>query len=129
MNSIRLQRGTDIINTLTPKGADKLLAGMKEIAPDLSNLVLEHVFGDIYAREGLDIKTKQIITLTSLATIGFAKPQLYYHIKAALRLGLSKEDIISIFIHLSAYAGFPATLNAVATAREVFEEIEKPTRE
>jgi 4-carboxymuconolactone decarboxylase len=50
----------------------------------MANYVLEYIFGDLYTREGLDLKLKQMITITSLAVLGNAKPQLAYHINAAL---------------------------------------------
>jgi 4-carboxymuconolactone decarboxylase len=88
----------------------------------MANYVLEYIFGDLYSREGLDIKTKQIVTIASLAALGNAKPQLAYHINAALNLGLSRKDIVDVLIHVSGYAGFPAALNGITTAKEVFKE-------
>jgi 4-carboxymuconolactone decarboxylase len=55
-----------------------------------------------------------------LATLGNAKPQLSYHINAALNIGITEQEIIDIMTHISGYAGFPAALNGVATAKEVF---------
>lgn len=121
MNSNRLERGIKKIQELSPNSHEKILNNLGNIAPDLAHYVLEFVFGDLYTRSGLDLKTKQMITITSLATLGNAKPQLVYHIRAALNLGITQQEIIDIMTHIAGYAGFPAALNGVATAKEVFE--------
>ena len=125
MNSERFERGVKKINELVENGDQGVLKGLGKVAPDLANYVIEFIFGDLYSRQGLDLKTKQILTITILATLGNAKPQLAYHIKAALKIGISKDEIISIMTHVAGYAGFPAALNGVATAKEVFIEAEK----
>ena len=128
MTSERLERGKLKMNQLM-EGADKAtLKGLGKTAPDLANYVVEFVFGDIYSREGLDLKTKQMLTITMLATLGNAKPQLAYHIKCGLNIGITREEIIHIMTHLSVYAGFPAALNGVATAKEVFAELDNPSK-
>lgn len=122
MSSDRLERGKKMINELM-EGADQgVLKGLGKTAPDLANYVLEFIFGDLYSRSGLDLKTKQMLTVTILATLGNAKPQLAYHINCALNLGIPRDDIINIMTHIAGYAGFPAALNGVSTAKEVFAE-------
>ena len=122
MNSTKLERGKQRINELVEGGDQAVLKGLGKVAPDLANYVLEFIFGELYSRDGFDMKTKQILTVTTLATLGNAKPQLAYHINGALNLGITREDIINIMTHISGYAGFPAALNGVSTAKEVFAE-------
>lgn len=125
MKSERFERGSAKINELM-EGADQgVLKGLGKTAPDLANYVLEFIFGDLYSRPGLDLKTKQMLTITILATLGNAKPQLAYHIKCGLNVGITRQEIIDILTHVAGYAGFPAALNGVATAKEVFTEIDK----
>lgn len=122
MSSERLERGRSKINELM-EGADQgVLKGLGKTAPDLANYVLEFIFGDLYSRDGLELKTKQMLTITILATLGNAKPQLAYHINCALNLGITREEIINIMTHIAGYAGFPAAINGVNTAKEVFAE-------
>src|SRR5438552_981162 len=117
MNSERLEKGRMKINELM-EGADQgVLKGLGKTAPDLANYVLEFIFGDLYSRDGLDLKTKQMLTITILATLGNAKPQLAYHINCGLNIGMTRENIINILTHVAGYAGFPAALNGVATAK------------
>jgi 4-carboxymuconolactone decarboxylase len=66
-----------------------------------------------------------LLTITILATLGNAKPQLAYHINCGLNIGISREEIIDIMTHISGYAGFPSALNGVSTAKEVFAERDK----
>ncbi len=116
----RLERGSTEINKLCPGGDQAVLKGLGKTAPDLANYVLEFIFGDLYHRDGLELKTKQMLTVTILATLGNAKPQLAYHINCALNIGISRSEIIDIMTHIAGYAGFPAALNGVNTAKEVF---------
>lgn len=121
----RLARGAKKINELMPGADQNILKGLGKTAPDLANYVLEFVFGDLYSRSGLDLKTKQILTITTLATLANAKPQLAYHIKCGLNIGITRVEIIDIMTHIAGYAGFPAALNGVATAKEVFAELDQ----
>lgn len=122
MSSERLERGKKKINELKEGHDQELLDILGKTAPDLARYVLEFVYGDLYSRDGLDKKTRQMLTIIILATLGTAKLQLHFHINAGLNLGISRETIIDMFTHLAGYAGFPAALNAVATAKEVFAE-------
>ena len=125
MSIERRERGSKKMNELMPNADQRLLDSLGKTAPDLAGYVLDFVFGDLYSRPGLDLKTKQILTITVLATLGNAKPQLAYHIRCALNIGITKQEIIDIITHISGYAGFPAALNGIATAKEVFSEEEK----
>lgn len=122
MSSERFERGKKVINQLIEDGDKRVLKGLGEVAPDLSQYILEFIFGDLYSRSGLDLKTKQILTVTMLATLGTAKPQLAYHINCALNIGIPRQTIVDIMTHLAGYAGFPAAINGTTTAKEVFAE-------
>ncbi|OGT41712.1 MAG: 4-carboxymuconolactone decarboxylase [Gammaproteobacteria bacterium RIFCSPHIGHO2_12_FULL_37_34] len=122
MNSERLERGSKKINELMKDADQGVLKGLGKTAPDLANYVLEFIFGDLYSRPGLELKTKQMLTITILATLGNAKPQLAYHINCGLNIGITRQEIVDILTHVSGYAGFPAALNGIATAKEVFAD-------
>ena len=94
----------------------------KDIAPDLARYAIEFAFGDVYSRPGLDLKSREIATVSALAALGNAQPQLKVHIHGALNVGCTREEIIEVLIHLSVYAGFPAALNGIFAAKEVFKE-------
>jgi 4-carboxymuconolactone decarboxylase len=122
----RFERGVENINKLVKDGDKRVLKGVGDVAPDLAQYVLEFIFGDLYNRDGLDLKTKQIVTITALAVLGNARPQLEYHIKCGLNLGLTRQEIIDVITHISGYAGFPAALNGITAAKEVFASIDQP---
>lgn len=126
MNSTnRFERGSAKINELMESGDQKVLKGLGKVAPDLANYVLEFIFGDLYSRPGLELKTKQMLTITSLATLANAQPQLAYHINCALNIGVTRQEVVDIMTHIAGYAGFPAALNGCNTAKEVFAERDK----
>lgn len=129
MSSERRERGSKKMNELMPNADQRLLDSLGKTAPDLAGYVLDFVFGDLYNRPGLDLKTKQILTITILATLGNAKPQLAYHIRCGLNIGITQQEIIDIMTHISGYAGFPAALNGISTAKEVFLEEEKNAKQ
>ncbi|ACL17749.1 carboxymuconolactone decarboxylase family protein [Methanosphaerula palustris] len=95
---------------------------MKKICPDLARYIVEYSFGEIYAREILDNRTKEQAVVAALTAMGTAAPQLKVHIHAALHVGCTPEEIREVIIQMNGYAGFPATLNAVGTLMEVLKE-------
>jgi len=92
------------------------------ICPDLARYLIEYSFGEIYAREVLDNKTKEKAVVAALTAMGTATPQLKVHIHAALHVGCTPEEIREVIIQMCGYAGFPATLNAMGTLMEVLKE-------
>ena len=87
-----------------------------------ADMLIEFPFGDIYSRQQLDIRSREIATISALTVLGYATPQLSSHIHAGLNVGLSKEEILEIIIQMSVYAGFPAAINALSAAKGVFDE-------
>ena len=95
---------------------------LNNVCPDLARYLIEYSFGEIYAREILDNKTKEQAVIAALTAMGTAAPQLKVHIHAALHVGCTPEEIREIIIQMCGYAGFPATLNAMGTLMEVLKE-------
>lgn len=116
----RLERGKRLLNAIDGKAGEAVVASLEEIAPDFANYLLEYPFGDIYARPGLDLASREKVTIAALAAMGNAAPQLKVHIGAALNVGVKPEEIVEIMMQLSVYAGFPAALNGLKTTKEVF---------
>ena len=96
------------------------MAALADIAPDFARYLLEFPFGDIYSRPGLDLRSREIATIAALAAMGNAAPQLKVHIEAGLNVGLSRDEIVEILMQMAVYAGFPAALNGLFAAKEVF---------
>jgi len=104
------------------KGGEHVIASLEGIAPDLGKYILEFAFGDIYCRDGLSLREREMITIASLLTAGGCEAQLEVHINGSLNVGISPEKVIETFIQCIPYTGFPKVLNAVNVAKKVFSE-------
>jgi len=122
MNKDRYIRGLEKLKEIDGEAGERVIQSLKDIAPDLARYVIEFPFGDVYNRPGLDLKSREIATVAALTALGNAAPQLKVHIHGALNVGCSREEIVEIIIQMAVYAGFPAALNGIFAAREVFRE-------
>jgi 4-carboxymuconolactone decarboxylase len=83
--------------------------------------ITRYAWGGAWSRPGLDRRTRSVITLTALVSLR-AENEIGMHVRAALRNGLTPEEIAEVFIHTAVYAGVPASNSAFAIARKVLEE-------
>ena len=88
----------------------------------IDRYLVEFPFGDIYSRPGLDLRAREIATIAALTAMGNAVPQLKVHIQAGLNVGLGHQEIVEIIMQMAVYACFPAALNGLFAAKEVFGE-------
>ena len=122
MDNERRQRGWAKLKQVNEEAGRQVLESLKEIAPDFANYLLEFPFGDIYSRPALDLKSREIAVVAALTAMGNATPQLKAHINGALNVGCTREEVIEVIMQMSVYAGFPAALNGLFAAKEVFAE-------
>lgn len=122
MHSGRYERGWEKLREIDREQGQRVIEALKDIAPDLARYVIEFPFGDIYSRPGLDLKSREIATVAALTAMGTAAPQLKVHIHGALNVGCTRQEVIEVIIQMAVYAGFPAALNGIFAAKEVFEE-------
>lgn len=126
MQSDKFQQGMAKLAELTIPTADSPTGHMevgdsfKEVAPDLTRLVVEFAFGDIYSRAGLDNKQKVLTTISALVAQG--TPQIGMHVVTGLNVGLTADEIVGCIMHLIPYVGFPRALTALKVAQDVFAE-------
>ena len=118
----RHKRGWAKLKQMQGEVGERALQRIETISPDLARYAVEFVFGDIHSRPGLDLKSREIAAVAALAALGNASPQLRAHIHGALNVGCSQQEVIEIMIQMAAYAGFPAALNGILAAKEVFTE-------
>lgn len=116
----RLERGRRALAEIDGEAGERVIDALADIAPDFATYVLEFSFGDIYSRPGLDLRAREIATIAALTALGNATPQLKVHIEAGLNVGLTREEITEVMIHMAVYAGFPAALNGLFACKEVF---------
>ncbi len=124
MENTRFTQGMEQLKAIDGKGGENVIKSLEDIAPDLGKFIVEFAFGDIYTREGLTAKEREMITLSSLLTAGGCEPQLEVHINGALNVGISPKKVIETFLQCIPYTGFPKVLNAVFAAKKVFAERE-----
>ena len=118
----RYRRGWETLAKINGQGGQRIMKLLEEICPDMARYIIEFPYGDIYSRPGLDLKTRELVTIASLTTLGFPKSQLKAHVNNALNAGCTKEEIVEVILQMAVYAGFPAALTGLFTAQEVFEE-------
>lgn len=127
----RLAKGLKVLGSINGESGKHIMSKLKDISPDMARFVIEFPYGDIYSRPGLDLKTRELITIASLVTLGFAEHELKAHVGNALNAGCTQEEITETIMQMSVYAGFPAALNGLFIAGEVFQkkEIKKTVRQ
>ncbi len=93
------------------------------VGPEVERMLNEFCFGDVWSRDGLDKRTRRIVTLVTIATQ--SRPTyLKTHIRNALQQGLERREIMEVFVHMIAYAGFPTGLSALDVCKELFAELD-----
>ena len=120
--SDRYQQGWRMLKKIDGEAGEKVIESLQDIAPDLARYVIEFPFGDIYARPGLDLKSREIATIAALNALGNAQPQLKVHIHAALNVGCTAEEIVEVVMQMAVYVGFPSALNGMAVVKQVLAE-------
>ena len=120
----RYARGLAKLQEIDGQAGETVLDSLADIAPDFARYLIEFPFGDIYSRPGLDLKSREIAVVAALTALGNAAPQLKVHIQGALNVGVRRSEVVETIMQMAVYAGFPAALNGLAAAREVFAQAE-----
>ena len=92
MESERFNRGWEKLKEIDGEAGKKVIESLKEISPDLGRFIIEYSFGDIYSRDGLDLKSKEIVVVAALTALGNARPQLKVHLNGALNTESSVDE-------------------------------------
>jgi 4-carboxymuconolactone decarboxylase len=121
-NESRYQRGWQKLREIDGHAGERVVDSLADIAPDFARYLIEFPFGDIYSRPQLDLKAREIGVVAALTALGNAAPQLKVHIHGALNVGWTRAEVVEIIMQMAVYAGFPAALNGLFAAREVFAE-------
>lgn len=122
MSGDRHAQGMRTLHTLHSDAGRQMLERVREVSPDMARLIVECGYGDVWSRPGLSLRDRELVTITALTTAGNALPQLRVHMQAALAVGCTRQEIVEAVIHTTLYAGFPAAMNALLAAGEVFAE-------
>jgi len=109
-------------------GEDRPVPSGAESASDTFDLINGVLFGHIYQRDVVDTKTRSLCTIAALTVLDRDR-QIGDHIKGALKLGATKEQIVEIITQLLFYGGYPCTVNALSAAGKAFNEYDKDVGE
>lgn len=114
-------KGLALLTTLHGgQAGGAIVDGLKGVCPDYAAATIQFVFGEVFSREGLDLKSRELAIIATLVTLGSAMPQLRAHIEAALNVGATKTEIIEVIFQTAVYAGFACVTNAMFVAKETF---------
>lgn len=118
-----LERGRHIVAQINP-GLEEALAGKYDaLFPDFAETLVEFAYGRLYARDGLDLKTRQIATVAALTALGGQTgPQLRVNLEHALAAGATRRELLEVILQMSVYGGMPAAINGMNVAMQLFED-------
>jgi 4-carboxymuconolactone decarboxylase len=100
---------------------DRATAAATSFTEDFQEFITKYAWGSVWTRDGLDRRTRSAITLALLTALGH-REELGMHVRAALRNGLTADEIGEVLLHTAVYAGVPAANSAFARAQEVLRE-------
>ena len=124
MNEPTYDRGMEVRReVLGDEHVDRAIERTTELTADFQDLITRYAWGEIWARPGLDRRTRSCITLTALVALG-REEELAMHVRAALRIGLTPDEIKEVLLHSAIYCGVPAANGAFAVAQKVLDELE-----
>jgi 4-carboxymuconolactone decarboxylase len=118
----RHTRGIDTLKQIGGKDYDRAIRPLEAFLPDLAQMTVEHVFGDVLSRPGLDLRQREIAIVAALTAIGSVRPALKFHIHGMLNVGCTPQEVVETILNAVVYAGFPAAQDGMTIAREVFKE-------
>jgi 4-carboxymuconolactone decarboxylase len=108
------------MNAISGEAGRQMVEDLRALSPDLADWAVCFGYGDVLAREQLDRRTRQLATIAALTALGNSGPQLRAHIHGSLNVGCTPDEIVETVIQMAVFAGFPAAINGITAAREVF---------
>jgi 4-carboxymuconolactone decarboxylase len=121
----RFQHGMDMRKSvLGTEHVARAEANKTEFDADFQRFITETAWGSIWTRTGLDKKTRHLLTIALLASLG-KNEELAMHIRATRNTGVTPEEVKEVLLHVSVYAGVPAANSAFAIAKRVYDELGK----
>jgi len=119
--------GTEVMaRFIGPENVDRSRDYLEQLDPELHRYIMDFVYGEVYAGDTLDPKTRALCTVAMLATLG-QQLQLGVYVRAARRLGASEEEIREVIRQVAVYAGFPAAWTALATMKASLDGLAEDT--
>jgi 4-carboxymuconolactone decarboxylase len=104
--------GMEVRQRLVGEGGQEVLEKLWKYSPRIARWIVENLFGEVYSNEILDLRTRSLCTISALIVLGNEGP-LTNHLKGALRIGITKEELGELISQMAWYAGFPASIRAI----------------
>ena len=101
-------------------------ANKSEFDADFQRFITETAWGSVWARPGLDRKTRHLVTIAIIAALG-RHEELTLHINATKNTGVTRDEVKEVFLQVAAYAGIPAANTSIAIAKKVYAQIDNQT--
>jgi len=121
MDDDRYARGMKALERVNGEDGKKAMESLKAFCPDMADHIIKFAYGDVASRPTLDARIRELLTVAALTAMGNARPQLKVHIEGALNAGCTREEVMEAIIQMAVYAGFPAAMNGIFAAKEVFD--------
>ena len=118
----RFERGMALLQQIGGHDYDGPVNRLAQVSPDMARFTVEYPYGDVLSRPGLDLRTRQICTVSSLIAHGSAQTQVKFHMEGLLNVGGRPEDLVEIMFVATAVLGFPTAINAISIVREIVSE-------
>jgi len=118
--SDRRAQALAVLEQLEPDASGRIAKNLDNFHPNSAEILLGFAFADVLAREGMPLKTREMLTVAMLAAMGTAPGQLEFHMRAALNTGITRDEIVEIVLQVAVYAGVPAAMNAITAAKSAF---------
>jgi Uncharacterized homolog of gamma-carboxymuconolactone decarboxylase subunit len=122
ISETRYEKGLKVQKEIFGETIDKMYEKSPKNQLHIQKYLSANCFGDYYTRKGLDIKTRELLTLSMLIALGGTEPQIKGHIQGNINVGNDRETLLSVMTQLLPYVGYPRTLNAIKCLNEVIPE-------
>ena len=127
MSDETYERGMEVRReVLGDEHVDSAISRTTDFTGDFQDLITRYAWGEIWTRPTLDRKTRSCITLTALTALGHLD-ELKLHVRAALRNGLTSDEVKEVLLQSAIYCGVPAANSAFAAAQQVLEDFDTET--
>ena len=115
------RRGLELLAEVDGEGGVGVIESLSDVAPDVGRYIVEFAFGEIYNREALSLRDRELATIASLCALGGCEPQLTSHAKGNMNLGNDKAFLMRVVSQCLPYIGYPRSLNAVSCINKAAE--------
>jgi 4-carboxymuconolactone decarboxylase len=125
MSDERYDRGMAVRRAvLGEEHVERAQAGTTEFTRDFQELITRYAWGEIWTRPGLDRKTRSLLTIAILASLGRSE-ELRLHVRATRNTGATRDEVREALLQVAVYAGVPAANSAFAQAAAVYRELDE----